>query len=106
MIGKALDGLVGDSRALSLQHQLRDDVLGGDQLDPILLALYLATQRGGERRIGVEPLGEVAVVKHGHEGDPRWKGRRDGGETPAEQDIAKLCDRPQTTYGAAETKLF
>jgi hypothetical protein len=33
--------LVGEHTALRLQHRLRDDVLGGDQFDLVLLALQL-----------------------------------------------------------------
>ena len=52
----ALGVLVGQHRALRLQHGARDDVLRRDQLDLLLLALQLALEHGVDRRIG---LGEA-----------------------------------------------
>ena len=46
--GIALGIFVGEHRALRLEHGARDDVLGGDQLDLVLLAVQLAARRRGE----------------------------------------------------------
>ena len=50
--GIALGIFVGQHRALRLQHGARDDVLRGDQLDLLLLAMQLALQHRIDRRIG------------------------------------------------------
>ena len=50
--GQALDGLVGEDRALRLQHEPRDDVFGRDQFDAVLLAPQLA--RDGRSELGIE----------------------------------------------------
>ena len=52
--GQALDGLVGEDRALRLQHEPRDDVFGGDEFDAVLLAPQLAGDGRGELGIGGE----------------------------------------------------
>ena len=60
---------VGHHRALRLEHRLRDDVLGGDQLDLVALATELQFDRagdlgiafgeaGGKERIGADRLGD------------------------------------------------
>ena len=54
--GIALGVFVGQHRALRLEHGARDDVLRGDQLDLLLLAVQLALERRIDRRIG---LGEA-----------------------------------------------
>ena len=57
--GIALGIFVGQHRARRLEHGARDDVLRGDQLDLLLLAMQLALQHGVDRRIGLgEALGE------------------------------------------------
>jgi hypothetical protein len=57
--GIALGILVGQHRARRLEHGARDDVLRGDQLDLLLLAMQLALEHGVDRRIGLgETLGE------------------------------------------------
>ncbi len=58
----ALGVFVGEHRALRLQHRARDDVLRGDQLDLVLLALQLAVDRAGQLGIGFGEQGcEEAV---------------------------------------------
>src|SRR3546814_5894634 len=48
---------VGEDRALRLEHRLRDDVLAGDQLDLMSLALEFVGDAREHRRIG---FGETA----------------------------------------------
>ena len=63
---------VGQDAALGFHHRDRDDVLRGDQLDAILLALQLVADGGGEFRIrlgerrGEEParIGSGGVGVH------------------------------------------
>ena len=62
-VGRPLDGLVGQDRALRFEHETRDDVLGRDQLDAVLLPSQLAPNRGGEFGIGVEAGLEVSVMQ-------------------------------------------
>ena len=54
--------LVGQHRALRLEHGAADDVLAGDQLDLVLLAAELGRDGGREVRIG---LGERAPEEAG-----------------------------------------
>ena len=54
--GIALGIFVGEHRALRLEHGARDDVLRGDQLDLVLLAVQLAFEHGIDLGIG---LGEA-----------------------------------------------
>ncbi len=49
--GIALGIFVGEHRARSLEHGARDDVLRGDQLDLLALAVQLAFQHGVDRGI-------------------------------------------------------
>ena len=49
----ALGVFVGHDRALRLEHGAGDDVLGGDQLDLVLLATEFLVDRVGDLRIGV-----------------------------------------------------
>ena len=51
--GIALGVLVGQDRALGLEHRAGDDVLRGDQLDPVLLPAELLADRGGQFRVGL-----------------------------------------------------
>jgi hypothetical protein len=44
---------VGEDRALSLEHRLRDEVLRGDQLDVACLTVTLLGDRVGDLRIGL-----------------------------------------------------
>src|SRR3546814_10942624 len=43
---------VGEDRALRLEHRLRDDVLAGDQLDLMALALEFVAAAREHRRVG------------------------------------------------------
>src|SRR3546814_3603095 len=53
---------VGEDRALRLEHRLRDDVLAGDQLDLMALALEFVGDAREHRRIGIgETAREEAV---------------------------------------------
>jgi hypothetical protein len=66
----ALDGLVGEDRALHLQHGAADDVFGRDQLDDVLLACQFV---GDERVNGGDGSSEIAgredgIVGHGNLG--------------------------------------
>jgi hypothetical protein len=57
----ALGVLVGEHAARRLQHGAGDDVLGGDQLDLVLLASELATDGAGDLRVPpVEGCGKEA----------------------------------------------
>ena len=49
----ALGIFVGEHRALRLEHRARDDVLGRDQLDLVLLAVELGGDRVGDRGVGL-----------------------------------------------------
>ncbi len=49
----ALGVFVGEHAALRLQHRGGDDVLAGDQLDAVLLAMQLGADRGGQLGIGL-----------------------------------------------------
>ena len=49
--GIALGVFVGQDRALGLQDGLGDDVLGGDELDVVLLAAELMLDRCGDLRV-------------------------------------------------------
>ena len=72
----ALGIFVGQNRALRLEHRLRDDVFGGDELDLVALAAKLLRDRLGDFRIG---FGEAAAKK-----DIRrvtWDRQRIGHET-------------------------
>ena len=53
----ALRILVGEHRALGFQHGAGDDVLGGDQLDPMLLAMQLVLDAPREHVIGLRQRG-------------------------------------------------
>ena len=55
--GIALRVLVGEHRALGFQHRAGDDVLGGDQLDPMLLAMQLVLDAPREHVIGLRQRG-------------------------------------------------
>ena len=57
--------LVGQHRALGLQNGAGDDVLGGDQLDLLLLAPQLVANGGGEFRVALGEAGgeETAVYE-------------------------------------------
>ena len=50
--GIALGIFVGQHRARRLEHGARDDVLRGDQLDLLALAMQLALEHRIDRRIG------------------------------------------------------
>src|SRR5439155_14763166 len=68
---------IGIDRALRFEDGARDDVLGGDQFDLMLLAAELALDRGSDGRIGLGETGlEEAVA-----GDLRPRGlpRRSAG---------------------------
>ena len=53
---------VGEHRALRLEHRARDDILRGDQLDLVLLAVELGGDRVGDGAVGLaQRLGEEAV---------------------------------------------
>ena len=61
LAGIALGILVGHDRALRLEHGAGDDVLGGDQLDLVLLAAELLADGVGDLGIGLgERVGEEA----------------------------------------------
>ncbi len=60
VIGQTLDGLVGENRALRLQHQAGDDVFRRNQLDAVALAVEFAADGRGQVRVGVEPVCEVS----------------------------------------------
>ena len=66
---------VGQHRALGLQHGARDDVLGGDQLDLVALAVQLVLDAAENLRIGgFQPLGEkVRILVHGIGGSRHQK---------------------------------
>ncbi len=49
----ALDGLVGEHRALGFEHRTADEILRGDELDLIRLALALALDHGSELRVRI-----------------------------------------------------
>jgi hypothetical protein len=71
----ALGVFVGQDRALRLKHRLRNDVLGGDQLDLLLLTAQLALDAAEGVRIG---LGQgfreiVSVGEGGHIGPRKWR---------------------------------
>src|SRR5262249_17935398 len=71
LAGIALDGLVREDRALYLDNGAADDVLGGDQLDDVLLTReFLGDGAGDERIGGADRGGEVAgregVAGHAH----------------------------------------
>ena len=70
--GIALRVLVGEHRALGFQHRTGDDVLRGDQLDPVLLAMQLvlnALREGvvGLGQGGAEECSEVGGIVGVHE---------------------------------------
>ena len=78
----ALGVLVGQHRALGLEHGAADDVLGGDQLDLVALAAELVGDRGGELGVAVgERLGEEAGG---------GRGRLSRAEPPADRVAASL----------------
>ena len=54
----ALGIFVGQDRTLRLKHGLRDDVLGGDQLDLVLLTAKLLVDRG--RDLGIDLINGAA----------------------------------------------
>src|SRR5205085_9069199 len=59
----ALGIFVGQHRALRLQHRPRDDILGCDQLDLVLLPVELSRDRLGNGAVGgAQPLGGEAFV--------------------------------------------
>ena len=68
--GIALGVLVRQDRAGGLEHRLGDEVLRGDHLERVLLAVELALQHLGDRRIhlgepgGLEVVGERAHIRH------------------------------------------
>ena len=53
----ALRVLVGEHRTLRFQHCARDDVLRGDQLDSVLLAVQLLLDAVGEGVVGFRQRG-------------------------------------------------
>ena len=75
---QALGVLVGQHRALRLQHGAADDVLGRDQLDLVALAAELEPDRLGDLGIGVGQRGGEQRIRdgfrggfgHGHCGSP------------------------------------
>src|SRR5229473_1332601 len=67
--GIALGIFVGEHRARRFEHGARDDVLRGDQLDLLALAVQLALEHRIDRRIGLgEALGEHGQGGIGHPG--------------------------------------
>ncbi len=61
--GIAFGIFVGEQRAGSIEHGLGDDVLRGDQLDLVLLALGLVLDRAVDLRVGVlQMLGEESAL--------------------------------------------
>ena len=68
--GVALGVLVGQHRSGRLEHRLGDEVLRGDHLERVLLAVELALQHLGDRRIdlgergGLEIVGKLAHIRH------------------------------------------
>jgi hypothetical protein len=65
--GIALGVLVGENGALRLEDRLAHDVLGGDQLEVVLLALDLATDRREDRRVGpLERRAHRRALRSGH----------------------------------------
>ena len=67
-----LDGPVGEYRTLGFQHRPADDVLGGDQLDLVVLAGRLAGDGRGHLRIRLrQRRAEVAGVGLAHAARPR-----------------------------------
>ncbi len=68
----ALGIFVGQDGALRLQHRPRDDVLGGDQLDLLLLTAQFALDAAEDVGIGLgEGFREEGVVGEGSHRNPR-----------------------------------
>ena len=65
--GVALGVLVGEHRAGGVEHRLRDEVLGRDHLERLLLALELAVEHPGDLGVdlgegrGLEVLGKIVI---------------------------------------------
>jgi hypothetical protein len=70
--GIALGVLVGQDRALRLEHRAADDVLARDQLDLVLLAAELGLERRGE-------VGVYVAKRCREEAGPALLGRLDRG---------------------------
>ena len=61
----ALGVFVGQHRTLRLQHRGGDDVLAGDQLDPVLLADQFRAERGRQFRVGLGQRGAEEALQAG-----------------------------------------
>src|SRR5580704_2903735 len=84
--GIALGVFVGEHRARRFQHRARDDVLRGDKLDLLALAVQLALEHRIDRRIRLgEPLGEHGQREIAHLGS---------GLTHVVQPLESLATRP------------
>jgi hypothetical protein len=60
----ALDRLVGEDRALNVEHRAADDILRGDELDHAARARLLAGYRLGDHGVGLlDAGGEIAGRK-------------------------------------------
>ena len=103
----ALGVLVGQDRTLGLQHGARDDVLGRDQLDLVLLPLQFVLHGVEDRRIGaLEARGEERVMRDGGAGLVNGhQGLRGSGErwasvySPARADQPSQCGCDGTLNG-------
>jgi hypothetical protein len=62
--GVTLGVFVGEHRALGLENRARDDVLGRDQLDLVLLPAQLAADRGEQIRIRLGEAGLKEAAAH------------------------------------------
>ena len=106
----ALDGLVGQDRTLHVEHGAADQVLGGDQLDHIALALQFGADRAGDRRVALaDGTAEVVlgqgvvggglhgvVMERRHAANPRMA---QGGSAPASRPSGSHAYTPAPANG-------
>ena len=98
LAGIALGVLVGQHRALALEHRHRDEVLRGDHLQRALLALELERQHLGD--LGID-LGEGAVEEVRRQLGAHGVANASGGVGSAQRNPVEVqCDQDPAQYEA------